>query len=109
MDVAEMLKEITPQIRETVVIESQKHVANCINWALSEQIKEMTSAFIKTDVLPEVQMRLADKREELIAAIVAQVEIGVHGLAEKVGETMAKNLANGWKVEKAIKELMNSY
>lgn len=109
MNVEQMLAEITPNVRKAVMEAAEKEVGSALTYHLREEVQKEAAAYIQAEVLPEVRRQLAEKREEMVAGIVASVLVGVSAFGDKMQEKMIKNLGDSWRVDKLVKGILGEH
>lgn len=106
MNVEKLVEEIAPQVKELVLRESTKALAQSVEWDVRHALQKQVQEYVVEKVMPDVLERLQAEHQQIVEAICQAVHVSAELLRDKIVETTAKRLQDDYRVRKVMKELL---
>ncbi len=95
-------KDIQHQVKQRLI---EGLLANH-SWTMRDQIGEVVSEFMKTEIMPEVRAHLASEKSAILEAAIRSASNIGDMLAQEIVTQAAKNLqGNSWQFKKIAEAL----
>lgn len=76
-----------------------------LGWRAGNIAAATIDEFVKNEVIPELNKRLHQQKEQCVEALLAGVHEAIKTAGEKLAEAAAKNLSQSWNVGKLAEAL----
>jgi hypothetical protein len=94
-----------PQIEEQVEKQIMANVTDSLIWSVRDCVSGVVEEFVETEVKPAVMDRLRPKKDEIIDSLCSSIPQLGGIISEAIIKKVAGSLADGYKVNKIIKDL----
>lgn len=105
-DAEEMLKRLMPKYVEKLEKDFADNVISALDWRVKNEIDKLMGDFFEKELISLLSNKLNDRKAEIAEHIAKAVAKSFEHLADAIIDKAVKNVANSWKMEKVLKELL---
>lgn len=77
------------------------------SWDITAQIKETVSAFVTSEIIPEVEAALAEQKGALVSGVIGGLASIADELAKGLAADAAKTISDDWRRKQVVKAIFN--
>jgi hypothetical protein len=105
LDAAEIARTIMPEVYQQLTAKLVESLAYDVYQAASKAVAEDVKVFVDAEVVPALRASMAERKDEIIATLAAEVGKVGPQIAAKLAESAAKQLTSDYKFRALLKAL----
>lgn len=105
LDAAEIARTIMPEVHRQLTAKLIESLAYDVYAEASKIVATDIKTFIDAEVAPALRAAMAERKDEIVATLAAEVGKVGPQLAAKLAESAAKQLTDGYRFGKLLKAL----
>ena len=105
LNIQEILEQNKQEIVNSAIRQIKESIASSVAYGTNREVNEAISAFVKKEILPEVNKYLAENKQSLLNSYTEVISESLGLIGEHMLANAQKKIASKWQADEIVKKL----
>lgn len=107
LNIQEILEQNKQEIVNSAVRQIKDSIASSVAYGTNREVNDAITAFVKKEILPEVNKYLAENRQALLDSYMKVISESLGLIGEHMLANAQKNMSSGYRADEIVKKLFS--